>query len=63
MLKRAEKRAESTGRVTNPEAIKRSRLQSPECVTALSKPGLIRRYVPLLSLSLETLFHCASERN
>ncbi|GAA5991823.1 hypothetical protein JCM10908_002221 [Rhodotorula pacifica] len=43
MLKRAEKRAKSTGRVTNPEAIKRSRIKSPECVTALSKPGLIRR--------------------
>lgn len=43
MLKRAEKRAKSTGRVTNPEAIKRSRLKSPDCVTALSKPGLIRR--------------------
>ncbi|KWU43267.1 hypothetical protein RHOSPDRAFT_35142 [Rhodotorula sp. JG-1b] len=43
MLQRAEKRAKATGRVTNPEAIKRSRIKSPECVTALSKPGLIRR--------------------
>ncbi|GAA6035846.1 hypothetical protein JCM8097_005735 [Rhodosporidiobolus ruineniae] len=43
MLKRAEKRAKTTGRVTNPEAIKRSRIKSPECVTALSKPGLVRR--------------------
>ncbi|GAA5866726.1 hypothetical protein JCM8547_002739 [Rhodosporidiobolus lusitaniae] len=43
MLKRAEKRAKTTGRVTNPDAIKRSRIKSPECVTALSKPGLVRR--------------------
>lgn len=43
MLQRAEKRAKATGRVTNPDAIKRSRIKSPECVTALSKPGLIRR--------------------
>ncbi|GAA5904570.1 uncharacterized protein JCM6883_003830 [Sporobolomyces salmoneus] len=43
MLKRAERRAKSTGRVTNPEAIKRSRLKSPECVSNLSKPSLVRR--------------------
>ncbi|GAA5829939.1 hypothetical protein JCM11251_007939 [Rhodosporidiobolus azoricus] len=43
MIQRAEKRARTTGRVTNPDAIKRSRIKSPECVTALSKPGLVRR--------------------
>lgn len=43
MLRRAEQRAKSTGRVTNPEAIKRSRLKSPECVSHLSKPSLVRR--------------------
>ncbi|GAA6007584.1 hypothetical protein JCM10207_006394 [Rhodosporidiobolus poonsookiae] len=43
MLERAEKRAKTTGRVTNPDAIKTSRIKSPECVTALSKPGLVRR--------------------
>ncbi|BGP15468.1 hypothetical protein JCM10213_001766 [Rhodosporidiobolus nylandii] len=43
MIKRAEKRAKTTGRVTTPEAIKRSRSKSPEAVTALSKPGLVRR--------------------
>jgi len=52
MLRRAEKRAKSTGRVTRPEAIKRSRIKSPECVTKLSKPGLVRRCVALSSLSL-----------
>lgn len=43
MLRRADKRAKATGRVTHPEAIKRSRIKSPECVTKLSKPGLVRR--------------------
>ncbi|GAA6019965.1 hypothetical protein JCM11491_006723 [Sporobolomyces phaffii] len=43
MLERAERRAKSTGRVTNPEAIKRSRIKSPECVSNLSKPSLVRR--------------------
>ncbi|GAA6056042.1 hypothetical protein JCM3770_006996 [Rhodotorula araucariae] len=53
MLRRAEKRAKTTGRVTNPEAIKRSRIKSPECVTALSKPGLVRR-VRLIDNSSES---------
>ncbi|GAA5941737.1 exocyst subunit SEC8 [Sporobolomyces koalae] len=43
MIKRAERRAKSTGRVTNPDAIKRSRQKSPECVSRLSKPSLVRR--------------------
>ncbi|BGP47491.1 hypothetical protein JCM10450v2_003343 [Rhodotorula kratochvilovae] len=53
MLRRAEKRAKTTGRVTNPQAIKRSRVKSPECVTALSKPGLVRR-VRLIDNSSES---------
>ncbi|GAA5926005.1 hypothetical protein JCM3775_005173 [Rhodotorula graminis] len=53
MLRRAEKRAKSTGRVTRPEAIKRSRIKSPECVTKLSKPGLVRR-VRLIDNSSDT---------
>ncbi|GAA6059800.1 hypothetical protein JCM10212_003695 [Sporobolomyces blumeae] len=43
MLKRAENRAKTTGRVTNPDAIRRSRIKSPECVGRLAKPSLIRR--------------------
>ncbi|GAA5874655.1 hypothetical protein JCM1840_007439 [Sporobolomyces johnsonii] len=43
MLQRAERRAKTTGRVTNPDAIRRSRLRSPECVASLAKPGLVRR--------------------
>lgn len=43
MLARAARRAKTTGRVTNPDAIRKSRIKSPECVSRLAKPGLVRR--------------------
>lgn len=43
MLERAERRAKITGRYTDPEAIKRSRLKSPECVSNLSSPSHVKR--------------------
>ncbi|KAL8276771.1 hypothetical protein RQP46_010827 [Phenoliferia psychrophenolica] len=43
MLCRARRRAEKTGRVTDPASTKRSRIKSPQCVSRLSKPSLVRR--------------------
>ena len=43
MLERAERRAKITGRYTDPEAIKRSRLKSPECVSNLASPSHVKR--------------------
>lgn len=43
MLERAERRAKITGRYTDPDAIKRSRLKSPECVSNLSSPSHVKR--------------------
>ncbi|KAM0789123.1 hypothetical protein ACM66B_003177 [Microbotryomycetes sp. NB124-2] len=43
MISRAERRAKITGRFTDPEAIKFSRLKSPECVSRLSTPDHVRR--------------------
>ncbi|KAK4052559.1 hypothetical protein OIO90_004328 [Microbotryomycetes sp. JL221] len=43
MISRAERRAKITGRFTDPEAIKFSRLKSPECVSRLSTPEHVRR--------------------
>jgi hypothetical protein len=45
MVERAKKRAAETGRVTDPAAIRRSRLKSPQCVTNLAKKEHVGRYV------------------